>query len=170
MKKKRGFMLILSLLLLVILLVLGLGMMGKKVAQYRGAVQMGPAAQALAIAESGMTDALAKLNKDPDFPPPGDQTQTTYTYTESFFDMDGATVLGTFTIVIDSSLMTDPAGTNPYGILRIVSTGVLGPSDKPLAQRRLYAELDAAPLLRDDPSLPNPNHFKIVNYQDLGGP
>lgn len=168
--KRRGFMLILSLLLLIILLVLGLGMMGKKVAQYRGAIQVGPATQALAIAESGLTDVLTKLNKDPDFPPAGDQTQSIYTYTENFLDLDGATVLGSYTIVLDCSLMTDPAGTNPYGIYRIYSTGVFGASDRPLAQRRLYAELDAAPWLRSDPSLPNPNHFKLVNFQDLGGP
>ena len=141
-------------------------------AQYRGAVQVGPAAQALAIAESGISDVQAKLNKDPDFPPPGQgiRANPLIPIPRIFYDMDGATVLGSYTIAVDSSLMTDPAGTNPYGILRMVSTGVFGRSDKPIAQHGIYAEIDAASLLRDGSGNPNPNRFKIVNYQDLGSP
>ena len=163
-------MLVLCLFLLMLLLTLGMALTGKKIAQYRAAVQMGPAAQAMAMAESGLVDALTKLSKDPEFPPSGDQTQKEYTYSETFFDIDGASVLGSFTVTIDTSLVKDENGPNPYGILRITSTGSLGQLGQPRAQRRVYAELDVSRSLRDGSGDPNPNLFYYVNWQDLGSP
>lgn len=54
-----------------------------------------------------------------------------YTYSETFFDIDGASVLGSFTVTIDTSLVKDENGPNPYGILRITSTGSLGQLGQP---------------------------------------
>jgi len=169
-RSRKGFMLILCLILLMLLLTLGLALSGKKMSQYRAAVQMGPAAQAMAIAESGLHDAILKMSKDPDFPPAGDQAQKHYVYTENFFDLDGATVVGTYTVEVDTSLLNSETGPLPYGIVRLTSTGSAGPAGSPSAQRRLYAEVDVSPTLRDGSGNPNPNLFYLVNWQDLGSP
>jgi len=160
---RRAFTLIAVLLILVILMTLGLGLMSKRAAQYSSAPIAQNAAQALAIAQAGIEDARAKLSKDLDFPPAAAVQQTTFSYVENLYDVDGVTSVGSYQITVDTSLKKPSTS-----IIQVQSIGVLGPSDAPIARRRLHAEFDVSPTDRAGSSNPNSNLYQIVQFQDLG--
>lgn len=158
-KKRRGFTLVASLFLLVVLLVLGLAFLGKRVAQYRGAVAVRAAARARAVALAGLEDARVKLEKDALFPPLGSEEQLYFSYTETLRDINGQPA-GTYTVTVDSRL-----DKWPYAVVRLTSVGTVGPVDDPQARRRLYAELDVSPTRRGT-TVPNENFYRFINFQD----
>ncbi|MBM3460523.1 MAG: hypothetical protein FJX76_00285 [Armatimonadetes bacterium] len=157
--RRRGFTLVVGMCVTAILLVMGLALLGIKMAQYRGAMQASQSAQAAAIAEAGLEDARAKLEKDPSFPPRLTDDTLTYSYAEDFTDVDGA-FLGRYTVTIDMS-----KSRAPWRVVLLTSQGTLGSESAPQARRRLHAELDVAPTLRVGGG-PNPNYFKLLNWRD----
>ena len=160
---ERGSMLIISLLLSLILLLMGICFLTVKTLQYQGGALTGRFAAASALAETGMEDARIKLEKDPEFPPPGDEDQAIFSYSEEFYDIDEVTRAGTYTVTIDSTYKD-----SPYKILKITSYAIVGTIDDPLAMRRITSELDISPTMRDNPAVPNPNYFKYINWQKSG--
>ena len=160
----KGFVLALVLLLSVIMLILGMAFIGSRALLYRGSSRAGELAQAKALAEAGMEDARVKLDKDPDFPPPGRDEQDDFSYSEDVQDISGRTV-GYYEVLINS---THRVG--PYAVLRIEAIGRVGPRDKPVAQHSIEAELDVSAQDRSDPNLPNPRHFQFQRWDSSQNP
>jgi hypothetical protein len=155
--KRRGFLLMVSLLILIFLLVLGMGLMSAQSARYRGLNRSQEAAQAFQLAQAGLEDIRFKLEIDPSFPPnPGDD-QPLFNFAEDV--QIGPDAIGSYEVLLDRSYEKPP-----YQLIRITSTGTVGPKERPIAQRVLKAELQRAP--EEDPT-------KVVwrwaSFQDMGG-
>lgn len=154
MKLRRGFLLVSALLITLILLTLGLTFLGKRSVQYRRVAAAEASAQARALAESGLEDALLKLRRDLEFPPVR-QDQSSFTYTEEVnFDSQR---LGGYQVTIDASFRQ-----HPFRILTIRATGMAGPDpNQPTAKRTIEAEFDV--------HTQRETYYHLINYQDLGG-
>jgi hypothetical protein len=153
---KRGSTLIAVLLLISLLLVGGLGLLGRKALEYDRVAEEATACQALALAQSGLEDALVKFGKDPSFPPLAGADQTRLTYSEDVYRTDGSTLVGRYTVTIDRKLA--PA---PSYVALITSVGTIGPEASPISRHTVSAELNLKP--------GEPTYFKLLNFQDLGG-
>jgi hypothetical protein len=179
MRKRDGFLLISVLLITILLLTLGLTFLSQRSLQYRRAVLFENATQARAFAESGLDDALTKFRWDLEFPPLA-KDQDSFTYTEEIV-ADGARV-GGYRVTLEGRKRFPP---HCIWIIRSVGEAGSNPT-RPVAQRTLQLELDVAPRLRDDttttlyeifrthpdaPNTPpnNPNYFRVIHFQDLGG-
>lgn len=135
--RARGSTLIAMLLILTVMLILGMGLLGSRVARYRGANESLAAAKAQAIAEAGMADARTKLDKHLFFPPPGEsEEQLIFSYAEDFSE-PGGKVLGSYEVTIDKRWSVEP-----YQLIVVTSVGVLGEAEDPEARRSIRAELD----------------------------
>ena len=155
--KRRGFLALVSLLILIFLLLLGMGLMSAQSARYRGLNRAQEAAQAFQLAQAGLEDIRLKLEVDPAFPPnPGDD-QPLFNFAEDV--TVGSETIGSYEVLLDRDYETPP-----YQLIRITSTGTVGPKERPVAQRVLKAELQRVP--GEDPT-------KVVwrwaSFQDLGG-
>lgn len=155
---RKGFLLVTALLIVAVMLLLGAGLLGSQAARYQAVGHQARVVQARALAMSGLEDARIKLEKDLFFPPPPGPGQTTFSYSETValpgnppFDE------GTYAVLIDNSQTIDP---NNYGVIVVTSLGSLGPSDDPVAQYRIRAELDLRP---PDTS---PTYFRYLRWQD----
>lgn len=160
--KKRGFILVMSLMLCLLLFVVGIAYLGLKASQYRSASEAQLALQAKALAESGLEDFRVKLDRDSEFPP---QTADNglYSYREQL--TIGGVVRGSYNVSVDSNYAV-----TPFLILVVTCTGEVGASAQTgISRRSLRAEIDIAPFLRSDGTTPNPNFRHIINVQDLGG-
>lgn len=155
---------VLCLQLSILILIIGFGLVGRTVLQYRGAAETARAVQAQEAAVDGLMDAYVKLCKDYNFPP-GDtenhlllsfnKEQLVFTYGET---LPGAA----FTVTVDRTFVPQP-----YQIIRLVSVGTSDPTRLPLASHRVYAEVDVAQYDRVIGSTtPNPNYFHLMNRQD----
>lgn len=160
---RRGFMLVAALLLLSILMLLGMGLLGSRAARYEGAVLHAQFAQARGLARAGLEATRIKLLKDRDFPPPSEAGQAPFVYSEEVLDLDNTTVLGSYTVAIETRWRS-----RPYHVLRISSLGRLGPADNPQARAEIVAELDISPRLRNDPAQPNPRYFQWIHWSEEG--
>lgn len=153
--RRRGFALIASLLLCVILFALGTGLLSKQSAQYEAAQRLSRMAGARALAQAGLEDALAKLRRDPEFPPLTSEDQQEFSYTEELAPA------GSYHVDIQRALHL-----KPWRILRITSQGRVGN-----ARYNLRGELDVSPKLRTDyVTTANPNLMKWIQIEDLGAP
>jgi hypothetical protein len=165
--RKAGYMLIISLFLSVILLIMGMALLSVKVLQNQGSSLMEYSGRALAIAEAGIAEAKAKLERDPEFPPPGDADQRIFSYSEDISDIDG-TALGSYAVTIDSTWKD-----YPYFIIKVTSVGTSGPLAAPYARRVITAELDISWNVGRTPDSrtaapTNAHYFKWTNWQDSG--
>ncbi len=158
---KRGFTIILCLLLSLLLLVIVLGMLGARGPMQEAAAGARQHTQARALAEAGMEDVRVKLGKDLKFPPVPTPDQPVFSYAETVYDIDDS-VVGSFQVKIDQSL--DQA---PYFVLQVTSTGLLGSGHSPVAQVRLARRLDSSPFLRADPTQINPLRFQVLSQEEL---
>lgn len=137
MKRTRGSTLIAMLLILSIMLILGMGLLGSRVARYRAATDSIAAAQAQALAEAGIADARAKLDKHQQFPPAGEEDeQLVFSYAEEVTEPGGQRV-GSYIVTIDRRWSGEP-----YFLIVVESLGILGSTDDPEAQRVIRTELD----------------------------
>jgi hypothetical protein len=164
MRRSRGFLLIFGLLVMVLLLILGLAFLGKQADAYRSATQAAAANVAMECAMAGLEDVRVKLMNDVNFPPPGDDKQLQFAYSEVLLDVDTPAEVGSYSVVIDSRWQ-DP----PVQILKVEVTGFAGDPDRPsVSRRRISAEWDMAEIERNG-SAPNPNVGRFINFQDHGG-
>ena len=155
---QTGFVLAMVLMLSVLFLVIGIGFISSKAALYKGVGQSDLEAQAQALAEAGMEDARVKLDKDPDFPPPGGLDQFVFSYSENLLDTSG-NLIGFYEIQIDSTHRV-----YPYSVVKIRSIGRVGERGRPSAQHTIEAELDITAVSRSDSSLPNPRNFQFHRW------
>jgi len=163
MKARSGFVLAACLLLTLVLFVMGAGLLGSRGSQYKSAVKSAEASRARALAEAGLEDARAKLEKDLSFPPPGGQDQKQFSYTEFVTDFGSAEPLGGYVVTVDTRMLSEP-----YQVVRISSLGFLGPAQAPLATRRISVEVDMSLENRVTGAAPNPNLGRYLNYRDEG--
>ncbi|MBT9589010.1 hypothetical protein IV102_37095 [bacterium] len=149
--KHRGFALIAALLMCVILLVLGVGLLSKVSFQYAAHRMIPQLALARSLAQSGLADALLKLDRDGAFPPFTSQDQKVFSYSESVTDSRGLT-RGGYQVEIDRTLAD-----LPWKVLLVRSRGQAGNS-----LCVLRGELDIATKLRSNTALPNPNAMRWI--------
>lgn len=159
---KRAFFLPTALLVLAILLLAGLAFLGTRVLQYRASNESVWASQALALAEAGLEDARIKLQKDLFFPPPTSDEQLKFSYVEEFPD-PASGQQGSYEVTIDLS-----RSEAPYQVLRVRALGVVGSRQLALARRVLEAEYDLAAFDRLNPTQPNPNSGRFIQFVDQG--
>jgi len=160
----RGYgLLVVVILFSMMLLVLGIYLLDIKVIQYRTSVLEGDYFIARGLAEAGMEDARAKLNRDAAFPPLiGDRM--VFTYQDPVTDPDSGENIGTYVVTINLAKVEAP----DY-LVGISSLGLVGDPDKPRAQRELNALLDVSEKDRDAPLQPNPEYFRLIRWEDSGG-
>ncbi len=159
--KEHGFLLVSVLLITIILFTVGLAFLGKRAIQYRRAATRERSAQAKALAESGLEDALAKLRRDLEFPPLS-ADQRTFSYSEVV--RRGGVTVGSYSVTVDGTYRFPP-----FLIWVITTEGIIGESTSPQARRTLRAEFDISTHLRNNPSTHNPHYYKVIEFQDLGG-
>lgn len=155
---RRGSLLIMVLLLLGILFALGLGFLSSRVSRYRASASSRAAVQAEALAYAGLEDARVKLNRDHSFPPAGAEEQPSFTFSEELADFDGQPA-GYYLVTVDVLY-----GGSPYHLVRVTSTGAVGPRDRPLARRTFQTEWSAQ--ARAGP--PAVEAGQWMNFRDLG--
>jgi len=156
MKSRGGSTLVAALLISVVLLLAGMGFLGQRAAQNRAVNGALLNAQARALAESGIEDALQKLSKDNRFPPLNADSQTVFTYQETALDA-GGNPLGESQVTVDVTYRQAP-----YSIIKLTSIGRVGPPGGPWqATAQLESELDVAPKVRGAATV-NPNFFKLL--------
>lgn len=144
-------MLIISLLLLLLLMLGGMVLLGQRAAQFRGAALVPKTAQARALAQAGLEDARVKLEKDLNFPPPGDQNQTIFVYNEPVRDLDNVLV-GYYVVTVDSRRRTPLQPPNPLepSLVVVTSVGRLGPDPlQPEAACALSLEVEVDDFFSD---------------------
>jgi hypothetical protein len=163
--RSRGFILVLTLMLCTLLMVLGMGLLGSRSAQYRGAAGDLLAAEARALAEAGLEDARVKLDKDLFFPPPTSAEQLEFSYQEAVSAQDDGTVVGFYRVVLDLSRLESPAAPDVGhpSLYLVTSTGSLGPDPtKPLARVTLRMEVDVDEGTR--PFNPPTRPFRVTDW------
>lgn len=157
--KRRGFLLVTSLLFVIMLLLLGMGFLGSQAARYKGARRAAQSAQAKGLALGGLEECRVKLERDVNFPPPpSGPNQFLFTYSERLDFPDGTP--GSYTVIIDRTYEQPP-----YQVWTVTSIGSVGPPDTPIAQYTLKAELDVAEQVRGA-ATPNPNLFHYTHIED----
>ena len=163
MRRRKGFLLITTLLVLVVMFVLGMGLMSSQAARCRAALRMSDAVLARQIALAGLEDARVKLNLDICFPPPPaggftsaayssgsfdnvtqQQTQPLFTYSETIDIPSTPPRKGVYAVTVDSTHAipnfwdSDHAAydtTWPTMVIRIVSVGTIIDEAQPLQTR-----------------------------------
>ncbi|MFN8614097.1 MAG: hypothetical protein U0931_41580 [Vulcanimicrobiota bacterium] len=145
MRRRGGLALVLSLLLCAFLLVVGLALMTRQSQRYRDQGLAGRSAQALALAEAGLQDALLKVRCDINFPPLPQSDPPEFCYTEE------VTGVGRYQVTVQTQALREP-----YWVLKVRSRGSVGPLSEPGAQQTLVGEIDCSPRLRSDKKSQNP--------------
>lgn len=152
--KNRGLALMLVLFLTAFLLVLALGLLQRRSAQYKSANSQVQALQAYELAQAGLESARVRLDKDLSFPPRGEH-QLQFQSTEPVYDVDNATVVGYYQLEIDSRWAQEP-----YYLLKVTSTGCWPHPDRPEARRKLRVQLDLNPA--------HASYYRWVQWTDDG--
>ena len=132
--KRKGFALVLALLISTLLLVLGMAFMTKQSYRYRLARLASDAMVAKSLAMSGMENSRVKIEHDLLYPPPDQRYHDEYSYREVVNDLNTSNEVGSFEVTVDRRWM-DP----PYEVVVITSEG--HPKDS-AARYRIRAELD----------------------------
>ncbi|MBS2039909.1 hypothetical protein JST97_33295 [bacterium] len=138
MRKRRGFALVLALLISSLLLVLGMGFMQKQSYRYRLARLSADAIAAKSLAMAGIENYRVKMQHDLLYPPPDDRYHDEYSYREPVYDFGSPQgEVGSYEVTVDRRWM-DP----PYQVIVITSLGI--PKDTN-ARYSIRAELDVNP-------------------------
>lgn len=183
--RRRGSVLVLSLLVGTVLLLLGFGLLLMQSRAYDEARMLRDHAQAGLLARAGVQSAMLRLSKDARFPPRLGG-RTTFTFSETLTALDGGKT-GRYTVTVDVSNRAAPASADPRAIdtyrypgftVRIRSTGqVTGNDEQVRASRTVDAEVDLSPTRRgtaptfadDDVVNTNPGYFRFMRWEDGGG-
>lgn len=135
---RRGFLLVVALLLTVLVALVGLSMLGIRKGSYASSQAAGNALQAKALARSGLADAWTKFSKDPSFPEGLGDAQTRFSYRENFNDVDGH-LIGSYVVTLDR------ADRDTTHVILLESTGIVGGVEDELTHHTIYAELSIVP-------------------------
>ena len=152
---RRGFALVLCLLLSALLFVLALAFLGQRGSYYSSSHDLRLALQAQCLADAGIDDFRAKLAKDLRFVPRTSPDDPEYVYSEEL-PVDGNPAH--FVVRVIHSYQGPP-----YWVYRVWATGVVGPREQPVARRTVYVEIDTCPFDRTDESKPNLKIFQVLH-------
>lgn len=158
-RRRRGFLLITALLLSLLLFILTMAYLYSAQRSNSEASSTAGHEQAAALAQCGLSDALAKLRVDSSFPPHADERDGPYSYTETV-SWNGLTQ-GGYRVTVDSSWNTDP-----WNVLIIQSQGY--PGERLLEGRTqcsLRAVIDMQPRDRSNPANLNARCGEIIEFQ-----
>lgn len=147
--RRKGFALVLALLISTLLLVLGMAFMTKQSYRYRLARLAADAVAAKALAMSGYENSRVKLEHDMLYPPPDQRYHDEYSYRETVHDLNSTTEVGSYEVTVDRRWM-DP----PYEVLVIISEG--HPVES-AARYRIRAEINLRPGAR---------YFQVVRWEE----
>ena len=136
--KRKGFLLVVALLLTLLIAILALGMLGVKKGSYSSSRSAIQAVQAKSLARSCLGDAWTKYSKDPAFPGGLGDDQIRFSYREDEVDLDGNKI-GSYVVTLDRS------DRYTHNIIRIESTGIAGTVEEQLVHHTIYAELQIVP-------------------------
>lgn len=135
MRRRRGFALILALLISTLLLVLGIGFMTKQSYRYRMARLSADAIAAKSLAMAGIENSRVKMQHDLLYPPPDDRYHDEYSFRESVYDLNSTSrEVGNYEVTVDRRWMEPP-----YEVIIITSVG--HPADSN-ARYSIRAEMD----------------------------
>lgn len=148
---------VVALLMISVLLVSGLGFMNQRRSQYEMAQKAGLQSTARALAEAGLEDFKAKLQRHHAFPPVAGEGQEAFEYIESLENSAGD-VIGSYQVTVDYGVSIAP-----FRIYLVRSTGRLGDLTDPEATRTLEIEIDVHDQTHTG------TYFEVVNWRDLGG-
>lgn len=160
--KRRASTLLAALVLLTLILVLGLGFLSRRSAEYQVANLQITRAQARELALAGLEDARAKLDRDYFFPPQLEIKQNAFQYAELVYDLDDVTVLGSYEVIVDQTYNEDP-----YRVITVQATGMAG--YPPRSRYRVEAELDASATVRGG-TADNPDFWKLIRLVEQSQP
>ncbi|MEW6278440.1 MAG: hypothetical protein AB1758_07465 [Candidatus Eremiobacterota bacterium] len=146
---RRGFLLVLVLLVSLLITILALAMLSSRARHHRAAMLFLKDRQARALAASGLEEARAKLSQDPDFPPASCDGQTRFAYREDLGP-------GTYAVVVDVSRRAPPSS-----LVEVRSTGAVGE-----ARCTMVGWLDVSPESRRLARSPNPNLMRYVRWRE----
>lgn len=168
-RRPQAFILALSLLLCVLLLVLGVGFLGKRAAQSAATASEALALRARALAEAGLEDCRVKLEKDMFFPPPGDEEQLIFSYSEPVYSLLDGSLEGLYMVTLDLTRRSAPDPPDPIfpSVIHVTSTGSLGDdADHPRAVVTLRMEVDLDEGKRS-PTVTDPFYpMRITDWSD----
>lgn len=157
--KRRGSILIAALLLIALIFVLGLAALSRSAARQRTLGAQRDFAQARQLAQAGLADVEAKLSRDLHFPPPVENENQLFAYTEPVYAMDGV-LLGHYTVTVDGRRA------EPYQMLLVRSVGKTGGDpERPEAEAVVQAEFDLAPVERGGSAI-NPYFYRVRLWQE----
>lgn len=145
--RRRAFLLIAALQLAILLLVLGGAMIYSSGARYRNSRSLEAAAQAGELAHMGVEDALVKLRRDGQFPPPGGD----FTYQQRVEN------LGFYQVAVNPRWSGAP-----YFVMEISAEGEVAGS-----RRFCRCLVDLSPTVRGTAD-PNPNLYRVLDWQEGG--
>lgn len=136
MRGRRGFLLVLSLMVTILIAVIALSLLGVRRGSYASSRAVAEAAQARALAVAGLEDLRVKLAKDPFFPTGIGDEQVIFSYTETVTALSGAKV-GSYQVTVNRA-HREP----PNKVLRVESVGMVGDFHAEAPRFTIYAELD----------------------------
>lgn len=155
--------LVMTLFLLVLLSVTGLLFLSIQTTQRDETHQLMQAEKARQLAHAGLEDARQKLTQNYAFFDTLADGQQVFTYVERVSDV-GEESPGGFEVTVDLR-----QSKRPFFLVQVSSVGMVGDLGRPAAMRRLMQEIDVSPWDRSDTSLSNPDLFRVLWSQDLGG-
>ncbi len=138
MRRRRGFLLVLSLMVTILIAVIALSLLGVRRGSYASSRAVAEAAQARALAVAGLEDLRVKLAKDPFFPTGIGDEQVVFSYTETVSTLASPPVkVGSYQVTVNRAHRDAP-----QKVLRVESVGVVGDFHAEAPRFTIYAELD----------------------------
>ena len=147
--KRRASALLAVLFISVLIFVAGVGLIFQFRSDYQQRFQASRWAQARALAEAGLEDFRAKLERDQNFPPLQDVEQTVFEYSEAVAPQGG------YSVRSDVSLRNPP-----WQLILVTSRGYLGTAVQPSLLVTIEGEFDVAPKVRGS-SADNPHSYQF---------
>lgn len=143
---RRGSALLMALLVGTMLFVAGMALAFQYRADYQNWTFSSRWGQARALAEAGLEDFRAKLERDPDFPPYLDIRQTVFEYWQAVPPQGG------YQVRADISLRKEP-----WQLILVRSQGTLESG----LTVSLEGEFDVSTSVRGNPALVNPHSYRF---------
>lgn len=135
MRRRRGFILVLAMLLSLMVVVIGLAFLSIKRGEYAAGRAATGVTQARQLARAGADDARAKLARDEFFPTGIGDEQVLFSYTETLASLSDQSFEGLYKVTVDRRYRRE-------GLLRVVSVGTAGTVDNPRGRYTVTLEID----------------------------
>jgi hypothetical protein len=148
--KQRASALLAVLFISLLIFVAGIGLLFQFRSDYQQRFQASRWVQARGLAEAGLEDFRAKLERDPSFPPMQDVRQTVFEYDEAVPPQGG------FQVRSDVSLRKQP-----WHLVLVRSRGYTGTITDPRLLVTLEGEFDVSPKVRGSTTLDNPYAYQF---------